>query len=144
MKLRFLILHSFPSPSFFFYTQKWISFVNNTLMILAAILCILWIGITSSNWQIRFYVHLIEYFFHNNFCGLCHSAKNFPWKNWEQCNFFVPSWLQSTYFWFKNLFVQFSEIVLLRGRIFRSLKSIFKRFLFAIIWYFGNNNRQHP
>ena len=87
----FLILHGFPASDFLLllYT-KMKFFFNNTLKILAAILCILWIGITSWNWQIRFYVHLIEYFFHNNFCGLCHSAKNFPWKNWEQCNFLFP------------------------------------------------------
>ena len=58
--------------------------------------------------------------------------------------FLLPHCNPQMFYVEKFVFVQFSKIVLLRGRIFRSLKSIFKRFLFAIITYFGNNNRQHP
>ena len=108
---------------------------------LAAILCTYW-NIKLAN---SFLCSFDWISFHNIFCRLCHSAKKtFPEKNWERCNFLFPYYYNLHIFGLKNVFVQFSKIVLLRGRIFRSLKSIFKRFLFAIIWYFGNNNRQHP
>ena len=113
--------------------------INNRLKFLAAKYCKFLTNklansfvLCSFDWILVSYLKIMPF-----------RKKTFPEKMGNVC-FLLPHCNPQIFYVEKFVFVQFSKIVLLRGRIFRSLKSIFKRFLFAIITYFGNNNRQHP